>query len=146
MSIKTADAAKIFKSLSDTNRLAIVLSLVDGEKSAKELLGGVDFLQPTLSHHLSILCESGTLIARRDGKNVYYRINPKTAEDAAEILKTLSSASSAASAPAQKVPTVKAVKRAPVRETKKEPKIEKPVPPKEEEQPVRRSQVFDFFD
>ncbi len=142
MSIKTSDAAKIFKSLSDPNRLAIVMSLVDGEKNAKDLLAGMDFLQPTLSHHLAILCESETLIARRDGKNVYYRINTKTAKDIAEIIDILTSASSA---PAQKSAAAKVIKRTPTREKveiEEEPKTE---PPKEEPQ-IRRSQVVDFFD
>jgi len=143
MSIKTSDAAKIFKSLADQNRLAIALSLIDGEKNAKELLVGMDFLQPTLSHHLSLMCESGLLTSRRDGKNVYYAINAKAINDIAEIIGSLASASQSA---AKKSTAPKTVKRSPVREKapiNDEPKEE---PPKPEEPQVRRSQVFDFFD
>lgn len=31
--------------------------------------------QPTLSHHMKILCECGLVLSRKDGKNNFYRLN-----------------------------------------------------------------------
>lgn len=141
MAITNSDAAKIFKALSDENRLSLVLSLTDGEKSATELLKAMPFSQPTLSHHLSLLCESGVVIARRDGKTVNYRINT----EAASILSDISASLAASpSEPAKKSAPIKA-KRAPAPRKPREKKEDTPEPPKEET-PVRRTQVFDFFD
>ena len=141
MAITTSDAAKIFKALSDENRLSIVLSLTNGEMSATELLKSVSFSQPTLSHHLALLCESGIVISRRDGKNVFYRVNTEAAATISEISASLTAAQSE---PAKKSAPVK-IKRAPAPRKPREKKVETPEPPKEEA-PVRRNQVFDFFD
>lgn len=140
MAITTSNAAKIFKALSDENRLSIVLSLTGGEMSATELLKSVSFSQPTLSHHLSLLCESGIVISRRDGKNVFYRVNTETAATFSEISASLTTAQSE---PAKKSAPVRA-KRAPAPRKPREKKEKAPEP--KEETPVRRNQVFDFFD
>ena len=42
--------AKVFKALSDQNRLKILHILSDGERCACELLKNFDFTQPTLSY------------------------------------------------------------------------------------------------
>ena len=55
--MNTIDVALICKALGDTNRLQIVQMLVDGEKCACKLLEQFEITQPTLSHHMKILCE-----------------------------------------------------------------------------------------
>ena len=140
MAITNSDAAKIFKALSDENRLALVLSLTDGEKSATELLKTVSFSQPTLSHHLSLLVESGVVISRRDGKTVNYRINTESAAIISDISASLAASPSE---PAKKSTPIK-TQRTPAPRTPREKKEEAPAP--KEEAPVRRTQVFDFFD
>ena len=172
-SINVAKAAKIFKALSDQNRLAIVLSLLDGAKTGTEILKSTaPFSQPTLSHHLAILRESEVLDSRRNGKTVVYSVNTETAGDIAAVMSALSSAGTAASesvsldveipvaepkkaAPAKKAPARKApaAKPAPKPEPKPEPKpapapVETPKEPEPEERPLprRRSDDFDFFD
>ena len=54
--MNTIDVALICKALGDTNRLQIVQMLVDGEKCACKLLEQFEITQPTLSHHMKILC------------------------------------------------------------------------------------------
>ena len=81
------DLAVICKALSDPNRLQIMQMLSEGEKCGCKLLEAFDITQPTLSHHMKILCDSGIVNARKDSRWVYYTIN---AEVAAEISSVIS--------------------------------------------------------
>ncbi len=67
--------AKIFKAFSDTNRLMIMEMLQQGERCACEILENLDISQSTLSHHMKILCDSGIVDCRRQGKWMYYTLN-----------------------------------------------------------------------
>ena len=69
------DVALICKALSDSNRLQIVQMLTDGEKCACKLLEQFEITQPTLSHHMKILCECGLVEARKEGKWSRYSLN-----------------------------------------------------------------------
>ncbi|MBE6033631.1 ArsR/SmtB family transcription factor [Aminipila sp.] len=69
------DYALICKALGDSNRLQIVSMLSDGEKCAHKLLEKFEISQPTLSHHMRILCECGLVIVRKNGKRSHYTLN-----------------------------------------------------------------------
>lgn len=69
------DYAGIFKALGDKTRLEIVEMLTDGEKCACKLLERFDFTQPTLSHHMRILCDCGIVTSRKDGKWIFYSLS-----------------------------------------------------------------------
>jgi len=62
----------MFKALSDPNRLMIMDMLSCGELCACEILCKLGITQPTLSHHMGILCGCGLVKGRRDGKWTYY--------------------------------------------------------------------------
>ena len=68
--------ARIFKAMSDENRLRIVDLLKEKERTASDLLDLMDFGQSTLSHHMKILMNAGVVSARRQGKWVIYSIDP----------------------------------------------------------------------
>ena len=74
-----AMTAVALKALADPLRLRM-LSAVSadprGECCVCDLSGLADVTQPTVSHHLKILKESGWLVAERRGTWVYYRIAP----------------------------------------------------------------------
>ncbi len=63
------------KALSDPNRLVILDQLKDGERCACNILELLKISQPTLSHHMRILCETGLVVCRREGKWMHYRLN-----------------------------------------------------------------------
>jgi len=65
-----------FRALSDRTRLEILSLLNDGEKCACKLLEKLSISQPTLSHHMKILCDSGLVKSRNEGKWVHYSIDP----------------------------------------------------------------------
>ena len=78
--MNTYDAALICKALSDNNRLQIVQMLSDGEKCGCKLLEAFDITQPTLSHHMKILCECGLVNSRKESKWHHYSINKTVLE------------------------------------------------------------------
>lgn len=65
----------ICKALGDTNRIRIVQMLSGGEKCACKLLDEFDITQPTLSHHMKILCDCGLVNVRKEGKWAHYSLN-----------------------------------------------------------------------
>lgn len=81
------EAALIFRALGDETRLRIVGMLEEHELCAADLLKSVSIVQSTLSHHMKILCDSGAVNCRREGRWSYYSINEEIMEKAADYLK-----------------------------------------------------------
>ena len=81
--------AVVFKAFCDENRIRIIKLLQTGEKCGCRLLEELNVTQPTLSHHMKILCDSGVVVGRREGKWTHYSISPRGAEYAVECLKAL---------------------------------------------------------
>ena len=67
--------ARIFKALSDENRIRILQLLGTGEKCACILLEDLNVTQPTLSHHMKILCDCGVVSGRKEGKWMHYSLS-----------------------------------------------------------------------
>ena len=80
---------KIFKALADINRLHIIELLQGGELCACKLLDEVHVGQPTLSHHMKILCDAGIVVGRKEGKWTHNSISEKGVEQAKECLRQL---------------------------------------------------------
>jgi ArsR family transcriptional regulator, arsenate/arsenite/antimonite-responsive transcriptional repressor len=80
--------AKIFKALCDENRLSILQQLRTGEKCACRLQEALRIGQSTLSHHMRILCESGLVGARKDGKWTYYSMDRIGCDAATTLLQS----------------------------------------------------------
>ena len=72
---KHTDAIKMFKALADDHRLKIMRLLISGEKCGCVLLKALDIGQPTLSHHMKILCDAGLVDARKKGTWMYYSVS-----------------------------------------------------------------------
>lgn len=66
--------AELFAVLSTPIRLRIISAVYRGEKNVSELLAEIDTTQPNMSQHLSTLYRSGVLAKRRDGTQMYYRL------------------------------------------------------------------------
>ena len=73
--MKYSEDVKKIKALADENRLAIMELLQQGEKCACVLLEELNITQPTLSHHMKLLCDSGMVKGRKEGKWMYYSIS-----------------------------------------------------------------------
>lgn len=83
------EEARVFKAFCDENRLQILELLQNGEYSASEILAGLNISQSTLSHHMKILCESGIVVPRREGKWTYYSISRENREKAIILLEKI---------------------------------------------------------
>jgi DNA-binding transcriptional ArsR family regulator len=68
---------KIFQALADPSRRAIFESLTSGEAAVKDLTARFAISQPAVSQHLAILKDAGLVISRREGRCVYYRMEPR---------------------------------------------------------------------
>ena len=66
--------AAVFKALGDENRIRILKLLHGGGKCTCKLLEALNISQPTLSHHMKILCDAGIVTGRKEGKWMYYSI------------------------------------------------------------------------
>ena len=83
------DQVKVFKAFCDEKRLRILELLRSGEKCACVLIEQLDMPQSSLSYHMKILCESGIVDSRPEGKWIYYTICEKGGGEAMALLKEL---------------------------------------------------------
>lgn len=66
--------AELFSLLSTPVRLKIISALCNSEKNVSQLLEEIDTTQPNMSQHLSTLYRAGVLGKRREGTQIYYRL------------------------------------------------------------------------
>ena len=72
--MNTKDIATMFKAMGDENRIRILWILYKGETCARDILEKLEISQPTLSHHMKVLCDSGIVTSSKKGKWVYYSL------------------------------------------------------------------------
>jgi DNA-binding transcriptional ArsR family regulator len=66
--------AERFKVFSETMRLKLIYSLMDGEKSVSELVRETGGLQANVSKHLGMMLDASVVGRRKQGLHAYYRI------------------------------------------------------------------------
>jgi len=67
----------IFKALADPSRRKIFEALTKGETAVTDLTARFHISQPAVSQHLGTLKEAGLVEGRREGRCVYYRVDPR---------------------------------------------------------------------
>ncbi len=67
-------AAQLFALLATPMRLKIISAVCEKEKNVSELLDLIDTTQPNMSQHLAVLHRKGVLSKRRDGVQIYYKL------------------------------------------------------------------------
>ena len=89
----TADQAErvapLMKALADPVRLrllSLVASHADGEACVCDLNDAFELSQPTISHHLKVLHESGLLERSKRGVWVYYQVRSEALADLAALI------------------------------------------------------------
>ena len=93
MELTNKQITVIFKALCDENRVQILRILQNGELCACHLLEALNLSQPTLSHHMKVLCDSGLVVGRKDGKWMHYSISEEGTEVAVNVLRELTKVS-----------------------------------------------------
>jgi ArsR family transcriptional regulator len=81
--------ARWFHALADATRLGIVERLRAGERCVCDLTDDLEASQSRLSFHLKTLKDAGIVTDRRQGRWVYYALNPRTMEALEDFVKTL---------------------------------------------------------
>lgn len=71
----------IFSAISDKTRRTILDKLRNGEMAVSELGRQIPISQSALSQHLAILRRADLVLSRRDGRRIYYRLNPRPIQD-----------------------------------------------------------------
>lgn len=80
-------AAFLAKSLSDENRLRIILCVSNGKKSVSSIVEELGLSQPLVSHHLKELKRSLLVSIERSGPFIYYElVDPRILD----VIRTLS--------------------------------------------------------
>lgn len=67
-------AAELFALLATPIRLKIISAVCNGEKNVSQLLDEIETTQPNMSQHLATLYRSGVLTKRREGTQIYYKL------------------------------------------------------------------------
>jgi DNA-binding transcriptional ArsR family regulator len=70
-------ADNVFRALADPSRRAIFERLTHGEAAVRDLTARFDISQPAVSQHLAVLRRAHLVTERREGRLVYYRVEPK---------------------------------------------------------------------
>ena len=83
---RTDRAIELFHALSDETRLEIIELLRRGERCVCELTETLDAAQSRLSFHLRVLKDAGIVRDRKDGRWVYYELDPEVFEETEALL------------------------------------------------------------
>lgn len=82
-------AAALFRALADPTRLGIIGKLRSGEQCVCDLTDALETGQSRLSFHLKCLKDVGVLRDRREGRWVYYALNPAAIAEIESVVATL---------------------------------------------------------
>lgn len=79
-------ACSLLKALGNPDRLLLLCQLTQGEFCVSELESLLGIGQPTLSQQLGVLREEQLVSTRREGKQIYYRIDSDAAQAVMQVL------------------------------------------------------------
>ena len=82
-------AQRWFHALSDETRLQLLELLRDGEQCVCDLTDALDAAQSRLSFHLKTLKDAGLVTDRKQGRWVYYALNPEALDGLADLVSEL---------------------------------------------------------
>lgn len=80
---------QLFHALSDETRLQIINCLLECEQCVCDLTDVLKTGQSRLSFHLKTLKDAGILMDRREGRWVYYSLNPEALEEMKDFVEML---------------------------------------------------------
>lgn len=81
------DSVAFCRALADETRQAILKLLQErGEMCVSDIVAAFDKSQPAISHHLGILQATGLVRARRDGRQIYYRLDAENLTECCGML------------------------------------------------------------
>ena len=79
-------AARFLKSLAHRDRLKVLCVLIDAERTVSDIEAAVGASQSAISQHLSRLRDEGIVSARREGRQIFYKIQDPAVLDLVTVL------------------------------------------------------------
>ena len=76
MSVTCCAFNDFVKAMDDETRRCILSLLQAGELNVTDIVAHTAVAQPTVSHHLALLRHAHLVLARREGRKIFYRTNP----------------------------------------------------------------------
>ncbi|MCI0448898.1 MAG: metalloregulator ArsR/SmtB family transcription factor [Chlorobi bacterium] len=76
----------IFQAIADPTRRAILLLVASQSMTAGGIAANFDTARPTVSKHLRILTECELLEQKKNGREIYYHLNPKKMKEIADFI------------------------------------------------------------
>jgi len=81
--------AQVCSGLADPNRILIIYSLSEGQRSVNDIATSLELPQPTVSRHLKILRERGIVRPERDGQTINYGLTDRRIIQALDLLRAI---------------------------------------------------------
>ena len=78
--------AEKFRMLADPTRLAILRTLMDGERNVTQVVDETCRNQANVSKHLKLLAEAGLVARRKEGLQVFYRVEDPLVEQLCKMV------------------------------------------------------------
>jgi DNA-binding transcriptional ArsR family regulator len=78
--------AEKFRMLADSTRLAILRALMEGEKNVTQVVEETGRNQANVSKHLKLLAEAGLVGRRKEGLQVFYRLDDLLVEKLCKLV------------------------------------------------------------
>ena len=72
--ITSARVAELFRAFSDSSRVRLLSALIEGEMNVSAIAALLGISESAVSHHLRNLRQMWMVQARRNGKEVFYRV------------------------------------------------------------------------
>lgn len=94
--METKKMAKVFKALSNPNRLELYLQIVENQENSyktgcdcliSEITKSLNIGAPTISHHLKELSNAELIFTERKGKYLVAKVNEEMVNEVNELLK-----------------------------------------------------------
>ena len=79
--LKAIQLAELFSALSDASRIRIIALLLESEMSVSALAKGLTMTESAVSHQLRTLRQLRLVRSRKEGRNVYYKLQDEHIED-----------------------------------------------------------------
>ncbi len=76
----------IFQAIADPTRRSILLLVASQAMTAGTIAANFDTARPTVSKHLQILTECQLLEQEKNGREIYYQLNPEKIKEIADFI------------------------------------------------------------
>lgn len=97
-------SAELLRAIAHPVRLQILCAIKDQARAVSDIEEATGISQPGLSQQLAILRKADLVVTRREGKQVFYRVDSERMEAASDLLAALAGSNSVAASGSSAAP------------------------------------------